>query len=208
MMRSTIKASIASIIILALVGAGGFFLHWHSTPQRLERACWQKTLDALVSPASAKIADFRILAPGSPSSVIGAKLRAASNKADKELFDAKQADVEAKSNLAKADKISTENSKRGESVETASESFDLVMSATNASVKAFEASMLAENNAKLAKSTLESFLANGLGEIVIELDAQNRASAMLRMTSVCTYLPKDSSDVQVASVSGAQIEQR
>jgi hypothetical protein len=59
-----------------------------------------------------------------------------------------------------------------------------------------------------AKSSLDAFRTGHFGEVVIDLDAQNRAGAMLRMTSVCTYSPEGNVGAQVGSLSDAQISQR
>ena len=195
-----IGAAIAAPIVCA--AAGGYY--WMSEPQQLKRACWDVTMKSLVAPSTARLIDFRLLAPGSSDSPVDIKLRG-------ELEIATRKESDATREFETADKLRNDLGNRILSHQYV-DGDDIFSEWERARAQVKELGPrkdVAALGAQVAALGLKIYRESKFAEIELQLDAQNRASALLRMDAVCVYGKySDHMSDSVASVKLRQLEQR
>jgi hypothetical protein len=200
-----LKNVLIGAALAAPIGLVGSYVYFFKTqPQQLKRACWDATLKSLVAPSTAKLVDFRLVAPGSSSSPIDMKMQAKLNElAVKETAAIKEHDS--------ADSAASELSQKILSHQYVSGD-DTVYRWERARDQEKELRpkvAQASADVEAARAELRIYRERKFPEIVLQVDAQNRASAMLRSEAVCIYvdypgdLPRSLSTVTLA-----QLEQR
>jgi hypothetical protein len=213
----------AATLLLAGIGAGSGwmvqrqraherYVFEHSEPQQLMQACRKSTWDKL-APSTAILVDFHVEQPGGKS-VIAAGLQARVDQARMQFEMAKSAEAKQKAlqdeRAAKANMEFNAMARKGEILmeeaklrQTELSLFDVEMlirakTATNAAMEDY---VEAEN----ARAAHEG---HGYGEVLMAVEAQDRASATIRMDVVCTWLKKPTSEESASTVRLARLGER
>jgi hypothetical protein len=192
----------AAVLPLVVIASGGYY--WMSAPQRLKRACWDTTLKSLVAPSTAKLIDFRLLQPGASDSPIEIKLAAKVTTATRHMAEVHdEYDAAEKKRDELGNRILARQYVVGD--DTVSQWRAASADAEDMSIKSTRATVELD----AARKELDEYRARKWAEIVMQVDAQNRASALLRSEAVCVYVvyPGDASR-SISTVTLAQFEGR
>lgn len=197
---------VAAIVIIGTTVGGYALWQYQSEPQQLKRACVAATWNKLVAPSTAKLVSFAFV-PAAKETILTAKLQADVDAAQKTVNDLKAAEERAHALLKESSDQSIKASKEG-NVSAGEAAFNTSLASFQNSTDAMIAGIKAKTNLNAAKGELASFREAALNEIVLSFDAQNRASAMIRMQSVCTYKPASNLKSELATVVVANLGER
>ncbi len=188
-MKAWAWIGVGAVAVIGIAGAGGA-LHWFSEPQQLKRACVDATWEHLVAPSTAQLASFRV-SPFGARSVIS---------------DGLQADVDAA--RAKLAEVSQAHEKAGEVPDNPTGYAKILLGSMERRYALSLEKDAATQRLAEAERNKAAHDAKGLSEVVLALDAQNRASAMLRMTAVCTFRTDAGGHADIRTVEMAALDQR
>ncbi|MDE2258048.1 MAG: hypothetical protein KGK05_09840 [Xanthomonadaceae bacterium] len=183
-------------ILSAVFGAGAglvlaaiWVTYWQSEPQQIKRACQIQTWNHLVAPSTAKLLGFELSSQATvphqafESEVNDLQAKIAANKKSQDEIHTAQKDAE--------DAVKTAMAKKGLNGDDKTQ---ILNAAFNAQMKLFNTvapligdEIRLEGELKGAQQRLHAFDAKDLSQVVLTFDTQYRASALLRMQSVCTY---------------------
>jgi hypothetical protein len=186
----------AMALPIAAIGAGWYYRL--SPAQQLKRGCWDQTLSHLVAPSTAHLVSYRMVGPNSDVSPVYSALKTKLEFADK-LANASQGLYE----LLKSDTDGLYQSIMQRKTTNMDEAVSQWKIASAKSEEAESKWRSAQTTRDAVKAEFDAYEKSALSEVVLELDSQNRAGAMLRATATCSYAAADNSHV-----SFEQLDQR
>jgi hypothetical protein len=184
-------AALTFVVILFVgvtVGALFWFGYWNTESQRLYRGCQALTIDRMVAPSTTKFIGFRLLRANEQTLHI-VRLQQAVAKAEADVKKVAHAKQQAEENNKLADAMSKSVIKRGNVGEMESNLAQMQKNLdTYIDVLKLEAT--AKTELDQATKALDDGKAENRGEIIVDLDSQNRSAAMIRIHAYCSFVDK------------------